>query len=114
MIYWLIVGMLAILFRSYGWDAIAPKTMDAALFYQVYDIFGSIALLCTTKAAAYGRSLKNRLFIDFILAFIYADIIDRCCGITELQAKDWIIVPLWLVGALLVYWKHHYYSRRNE
>ena len=114
MIYWLIVAFSAMLFRSYGWEAVAPTNMCDDTFYAVYDIFGSVAILCATKAAGYGRSLKNRLFIDLILAFMWADVFDRVIGINYTVWRDWLILPIWAVFTALVYFKHTYIPPQYE
>lgn len=93
--YWLVAGLLAMVFRSYVWDVIAPPDMDAGLFWQVHGIAISIGMLCFVKAAGYGRSQKNRILIDMVLAFMWADLFDRIFGINYLNWKDWFILPIW-------------------
>lgn len=111
MIYWLITGLAVMLFRSYGWDYAAPADMSLDRFWAIHRAFSSIAMLCFVKAAGNGRSLKNRLFVDVILAFLYADVFDRILGITYLNYKDWFILPIWGLMNIILYWKLIYYSR---
>ena len=82
-----------------------PKPINAELFYQLFDITGSAAILCATKAAGYGRTLKQRMVVDFMLAFMWADLFDRAIGITTFQKRDLLILPIWAVFTGLALYK---------
>jgi len=96
------------LFHSWGFEALVPQSMTDATFFRLYDMIGSAAILCTTKAAGYGRALKQRIIVDFMLAFMWADIFDRAIGITTFQKRDLLILPIWAVFTGLALYKQRF------
>ena len=105
MLYWLLAAVVLLLSRSWGLELVMPKPINADLFYQLFDITGSAAILFATKAAGHGRALKQRIVVDFMLAFMWADIFDRAIGITTFQKRDLLILPIWAVFTGLALYK---------
>lgn len=94
------------LFASYGWGKVAPEDMCIDTFWAVHRLLYSVACLAFVKSVGYGRSLRDRLVIDFVLAFLWGNVIDRIMGITDVHWRDLIILPAWVLFTGVAAWKH--------
>jgi hypothetical protein len=89
---------LLILFRSWGLELLGLSTEQ---FYQIYDLIPSLIGLLALKIAAGKLTIKwQRIVLDFMLAVLWADVIDRALGITEFRLTDYLLIGFFALALL--------------
>lgn len=87
-----------IVFRSWGLESLG---LNAERFYQIYDLIPSLIGLLALKIAAGKLTVKwQRIALDFMLAVLWADVIDRALGITEFRITDYLLLGFFALAIL--------------
>lgn len=100
-----------IVFRSWGLEPLCDQLgASTEAFYRVYDLIPSLIGLAALKIAAPRLTIKwQRIVLDFMLAVLWADVIDRAMGFTQWRATDWVLIGFFglaiLKHTLLKRWK---------
>jgi hypothetical protein len=89
---------LLILFRSWGLESLG---LSVERFYQIYDLIPSLIGLLALKIAAGKLTIKwQRITLDFMLAVLWADVIDRALGITTFRLTDYLLIGFFALALL--------------
>ena len=70
-------------------------------FYSAYDAFTPLYLIIAFKCM--GPKLNTawrRITLDVMLAFIWADFIDRCMGVATIETHDLLLLPFIILAIM--------------
>ena len=117
---WLSISVAFMLFGSWGLDPFFTWTFGAEWsneitlqdkFWSMFDFTRHVGVLAAIKAAHYGRPKRMQIIIDFVLIYFWADLLDRIMGLSQFMYRDFLILPLYVLGVILVSIKHKYLYR---
>ena len=117
---WIAISLGFMLFGSWFLEPFFNWTFGASWvnyvyyqdkFWSMFDFTRHVGVLAAIKAAHYGRPKRMQIIIDVVLIYFWADLIDRLMGVTEFMYRDFLILPLYVLGVILVSIKHKYLYR---
>ena len=75
--------------------------LSAEQFYSAYDAFAPLYLIMAFKVISpkLDTTIK-KITVDIMLAFVWADFIDRCLGIVTTEPRDYLLIAFVVLAIL--------------
>jgi len=97
-----IAVFLLLVFRAWALEPIVLFCGGSdVVLYGIYDAIPSLIGVFALKCVHPRTFVQwHKVGLDLMLAVLWADLIDRCFGIVEWHAGDWLLIPFLILAVM--------------